>query len=123
MNACDMKHEPSFPSTGPGSPSEAACDNRMHFKHSMLEKKGTTIVLCHICGIGMVLSLIKTEALVKHPRAALRRHFSCLQLRGSLICWHSCVRYLGLTIDNWVWCVPPVKGIRQATHRVGTCVP
>ncbi|KAL3216127.1 hypothetical protein MRX96_033176 [Rhipicephalus microplus] len=73
-------------------------------------------------GIGLVLSLTKTKDLVVHFRAAQRHDLPYPQLRGAPTAWPSCVRYLGLTIENRLRWLPAAKRIRQVTHRLQTCV-
>ncbi|KAH7979798.1 hypothetical protein HPB49_011094 [Dermacentor silvarum] len=64
--------------------------------------------------IGLRLS----EAIMVHPRAAVRRHTGCVVVDGVPLPWRLTVRYLGLTIDHRLTWLPAVKRLRAAMRQV-----
>ncbi|XP_037526402.1 uncharacterized protein LOC119403544 [Rhipicephalus sanguineus] len=72
--------------------------------------------------IGLIVSPMKTEALLVHPRVAARRAIRRLVLGDRPIPWSKAVTCLGLKIDHRLTWIPAVKLANFKATRVQTAV-
>nr|XP_050038380.1 uncharacterized protein LOC126535613 [Dermacentor andersoni] len=78
----------------------------------------TVGVDAHISGIGLTLSVAKTEALIVHPTYGGQYSTPGFTLRGVLLPWQKRVRYLALVIDRQLkWCAA-VAALQKGAAQV-----